>query len=392
MKILYLDHTAQIGGGELSLLSWLKHEPATARVLLFEDGPYRALLESSDIAVDIFSSSEPIAIRRGSGLSALVRAVPSIVRFRARLRTRTAGFDVLYANSQKAFFMSALALRRRQKLVWHLRDILTAEHFSRSLRRLAVFTANRFATVVIANSQSTADSFVAAGGDPTKVKVVYPGIDPTPFDSVSEVGVRALSEDLWPSADLTAGIFGRITEWKGQLILLEAISALPRFQAVIIGDALFGEQAYKDVLIERASRADLKGRVHFLGFRKDIPTLMRAIDIAVHASVAPEPFGRVIVEGMLARKPVIATRAGGAAEIIRDQIDGILVTPGSVSEMHSALERLQTDPALRMRMAQAGRQRAEASYSAEALIRNTATVLKSLRATRSVNRRDARGK
>jgi len=253
------------------------------------------------------------------------------------------------------------------------------------LRRLAVFTANRFAAVVIANSQATADSFVAAGGNPKKVKVVYPGIDPAPFNLVSEESMRTVAEELWPGADLTVGIFGRITEWKGQLILLEAISNLPRFQAVIVGDALFGEQEYKNVLLERASRADLQGRVHFLGFRKDIPTLMCAIDIAVHASVAPEPFGRVIVEGMLAQKPVIATRAGGAAEIIRDQVDGILVSPGSVSEMQAALERLQNNPALRRRMAEIGKQRALQSYSVEALIQGTATVLASLRDSSRAN-------
>ena len=378
MKILYLDHTAQIGGGELSLLSWLKDDPEQARVLLFEDGPYRTLLESNGIAVDIFGSNEQIAIRRGSGPSALLLAIPGIVRFRSKLRARTAEYDLLYANSQKAFFMSALALRRRQKLVWHLRDILTAEHFSRSLRSLAVFTANRFAAVVIANSQATADSFIAAGGNPRKVKVVYPGIDPAPFDSVSNESVRSISDELWPDADLTAGIFGRITEWKGQLILLEAISRLPRFHAVIVGDALFGEQSYKDLLLERASRPDLRGRVHFLGFRQDIPTLMRAIDIAVHASVAPEPFGRVIVEGMLARKPVIATWAGGAAEIIQDQASGILVTPGSIDEMGAALDLLQNNPESRERMAKSGRERAEQVYSLHALVRETRRVLDSV--------------
>jgi glycosyltransferase involved in cell wall biosynthesis len=78
-----------------------------------------------------------------------------------------------------------------------------------------------------------------------------------------------------------------------------------------------------------------------------------------------EPLGRVILEGMLARKPVIATRAGGAAEIVQDRENGLLVTPGSVTELFNAIRLLSTDEKLSQVLALAGRRRAEQDYSME---------------------------
>jgi glycosyltransferase involved in cell wall biosynthesis len=111
-----------------------------------------------------------------------------------------------------------------------------------------------------------------------------------------------------------------------------------------VGDALFGEQAYAATLHARAAQPDLAGRVHFLGFRSDIPALMCSMDIIAHTSTAPEPFGLVIVEAMLARRPVIATAAGGALEIVLRQQTGLLVAPGSIAELHDALSYILANP------------------------------------------------
>jgi glycosyltransferase involved in cell wall biosynthesis len=273
-----------------------------------------------------------------------------------------------------------MAKRRGQPLVWHLRDILTAEHFSPVLRRVAVYFGNRYATRIVCNSQATADALIAAGGDRAKITVVHDGVDAAPFDVPADIA--ELRAQIAPGAPTLVGLFGRLTPWKGQHVLLEAIATIPSAHAVLVGDALFGEQAYAATLYERAAQPDLGGRVHFLGFRSDVPALMRAMDILAHTSTASEPFGLVIVEGMLARRPVIATAAGGALEIVLPQQTGLLVAPGSVAELHDALQRLLANPAEAARLAAAGRERAERHFSLAALFHGLSAVLASIASTR----------
>ena len=98
------------------------------------------------------------------------------------------------------------------------------------------------------------------------------------------------------------GHFSRLSPWKGQHILLEALVHCPAdVVAILVGDALFGEQDYVQTLKAQVESLGLQNRVHFLGFRSDIVPLMHACDVVAHTSTAPEPFGRVIAEAMLCR-------------------------------------------------------------------------------------------
>jgi len=375
MKILYVDQTGQLGGGELAILPWLRAHPEDARVVLFEDGPFRLLVEECSIPVDVFALNTLKGIRRESGVTSILSTLPAFASLRNRLRKLAGGFDILYANSQKAFLLAALSKHRGQPLIWHLRDILTAEHFSPILRKVAVFAGNRYASVIITNSHATAESFIAAGGLRHKVRVVHDGVGAGPFDSIDSEAVANLRKEIGTGLSPTIGVFGRLSPWKGQHVLLEALSKIPEAHAVLVGDALFGEKEIAEMLKVRASKPDIAGRVHFLGFRRDIPELMKAMDIIVHTSTSPEPFGLVIVEGMLARKPVIATRAGGAVEIIEDGETGLLVTPGSAPELCAALERVIANPAIAERIAQAGRHRAEEVFSLNAMFQGISAVI-----------------
>ncbi len=375
MKILYIDQTGQLGGGELAILPWLCAHPKDAQVLLLEDGPFRSLIEQCGIPVHIKSLDALKNIRRESRMAAIVASLPAFLSLRSQIRKLANEFDLLYANSQKAFLLAALSKRRGQPIIWHLRDILTAEHFSPILRKVAVFVGNRYASVIITNSRATADSFIAAGGKGTKVRIVHDGIGAEPFDNVQPHTVNALREELGTGSSPTVGVFGRLSPWKGQSVLLEALSDLPGVHAVLVGDALFGEAQIVQTLKERANQPDINGRVHFLGFRRDIPALMKTMDIIVHTSTSPEPFGMVIVEGMLAQKPVIATRAGGAVEIIRDGETGLLVAPSSVLELKKAIKGLLADPDTVRRLELAGYRSAKNEFSLEAMFAGIAAVI-----------------
>jgi glycosyltransferase involved in cell wall biosynthesis len=305
-----------------------------------------------------------------------LQAVPQVLKLAQRVSRLARNYDVLYANSQKAFVIGAVAGKLANKpVVWHLHDILTAEDFSRAHRWLAVNLANRMVARVLANSKASAAAFAESGGQPRRVRVVYNGIDPAPFESVRPTEVDALREELNPARVPLVGVFGRLAPWKGQHVLLEALTHLPKVHALVVGEALFGEYAYRKALLERAKALGVANRVRFLGFRQDIPRLMRLSDVVVHTSTAPEPFGRVIVEGMLARKPVMATRAGATVEIIEDGVNGVLVSPDDAKALGRALADLLADPARARALAEAGHLSALERFSIQTMLESVAQNL-----------------
>jgi glycosyltransferase involved in cell wall biosynthesis len=368
MKVLFVDQTGKLGGGELSLLDIVRGTAHPCEVVLFSDGPFRDLLEQIPVKVHVLAEGETGRVRREAGVTSLLSAVPSFLKLRKELARLAEGFDILYANSQKAFIVSALAKRPGQKLIWHLRDMLNAEHFSGLMRRLAIFTGNRAADLIIANSEATRDSLQLSGNRNPNVKVIYNGISSQPFDAIRNNDIGSLRAQLGWEGKFVAGAFGRLSPWKGQHILLEAASQLPHVHIAIVGDALFGEDEYAQSLRDLVSKHHLEQRVHFLGFRKDVPLLMRSVDAVVHTAIAPEPFGRIIVEGMLASRPVIASSAGGALEILDHEKTGLLVSPGNVTALRDSIDRLRCGESFARTLSDQGRQWALDNFSVETMI------------------------
>ncbi|MBI2407055.1 MAG: glycosyltransferase [Gemmatimonadetes bacterium] len=236
--------------------------------------------------------------------------------------------------------------------------------------------ANWGAARVIANSQATADAFVRAGGRARIVRVVHNGIAAEPFDAVRDADAQALRAQYAPAPSYVMAVFGRLHAWKGPQVALRALSALPAdCQLWVVGAPLFGEHAFEAELRSRAEQLGVASRVQFLGFRDDVPTLMRAADVVVHASTLPEPFGRVIVEGMLARRPVIAADAGGVREIVTDGVTGVLVPPDDSAALAQAVASLRADPARAAAIANAGADHARRAFTVDGMVRGVRAVL-----------------
>lgn len=371
-RVLFVNHSAVLGGGELSLLDIAAAYRASSCVLLLSDGPLRLRLMEAGVPVRLIGASPRVlAVTRGGGLFQTAKAVPGMAHLVHQLAVEARSYDAVYANSQKAMAIAGPAGRLAGRpVVWHLRDLLTEDHFSTLRRRGAVAWANRFADCVIANSQATHDAFVESGGRPAMARVVYNGIDSRPFgEQVRADVLRRERAELGLGPGPVVGSFSRLAPWKGQHILMEALARLPGVQGLFVGGAMFKEDAsYESKLRSLATRWGIADRVHFLGFRDDVHRLLRLVDVVAHTSVAPEPFGRVIVEGMLASKVVVATRAGGAAEIIEDGRTGLLVTPGDAVELGGALQRLLDRPDENLRIARAGATVARARFSVEAML------------------------
>lgn len=371
-RILFVDHAGVLGGAELSLLDIASHFRATSRVVLFEDGAFRERLERADVPVDVLAAARVVTqVSREGGLWRDLQAAPAVLGLAWKLSRLARRYDVLYANSQKSMIVAALAGRlARRPVIWHLRDLMTAEHFSPAHRAVAALLSRLFIDRVIANSEATRAAFVQSGGRATRTFTVHNGISPERFDEVDAGQVARLRERLGLRDVRVVGVFSRLAQWKGQHVLLEALRHLPPdVHVLLVGGALFQEdERYADALCRQAERLDVRERVHFLGFRDDIPHLLHLADVVAHTSIAPEPFGRVIVEGMLAKRPVVATRAGGAVEILEGDHAGRLVPPGDARALAEALTDLLAHPGEARQLAEAGHARALEHFSLGAMM------------------------
>ena len=333
MKVLFVDQSGKLGGAELSLVDVASAFGSDSSVALFEKGPFLSRLEAAGIDVQLLKNRS-IESRKDQGilqgLKTMMQALPLI----QELTNLAKGYDVIYANTQKAFIFGALAgLIAKRPVVYHLRDILSSDHFSRINIKVAVFMANHLSQIVIANSHATAQAFIQSGGKPDLVKVIYNGFDPEMYQS-SPADRARLRQELHLEDKFVIGQFSRLSPWKGQHVLLDALAQCPEsVVGVFVGAALFGEDDYAEKIKQQVADLGLSNRVHFLGFRSDIPQLMGACDVVAHTSTAPEPFGRVIIEGMLCGKPVIVANAGGATELVTHRETGWMVEPGDSQQL-----------------------------------------------------------
>jgi glycosyltransferase involved in cell wall biosynthesis len=383
-RVVFVGHTAVLSGAELCLLDIATRMPG-ALVCLFADGPLAAALRARGVEVQILGERGSVRrVRRDAGLFGALAGLPAAWRLARELARLTRPEDVVYANTQKAWIVCVLLRAEHGRtVIWHLHDLMSAAHFSRLLLRTAVLLANRFAAAVVVNSKVTGETFVAAGGRRELLRVVYNGIDAAPFDAVVAERRSVLRRELGLNdVALTIGVFGRIARWKGQHVLLEALERLPEVHALVVGAPLFGEVDYLAELERRARYPSLAGRVHFVGFREDVPDLMRCVDVVAHTSTSPEPFGRVIVEAMLARKPVVATAAGGVLEIVDDQVDGLLVPPADAGALAAAVTTLTTDPRLCARLVAAGREKAGTRFTLDKMLSEVGAVVDDVRLSR----------
>lgn len=370
-KICFLDQTGELGGAELCLLDIATHFRNRCQVILFADGPFRRRLEERAIPVKVMAAPGAITgIKRSGGKGAELLAIPSILSFARSVAREMRGFDVVFANTQKAMVVGSLASKfARKPLIWYLHDIITADHFGRVNQLVGAKLAKWFAKRVIANSEASKAALVQSGAEKLPIRVVPNGLDSEPFDSITPTEIEKLRADLQLTSAPVVSVFSRLAPWKGQRVLIEAAATLPDIQFLIVGDALFaGEKEYEASLKSLCAEKGISSRVHFLGFRRDIPELMKLSDIIVHTSTSPEPFGRVIVEGMLAEKPVIATRGGGASEIVDPHQTGILTTPGDPSDLAQAIRDLLQDRERASRIAMQGRAKAIQCYSVAAMV------------------------
>lgn len=224
----------------------------------------------------------------------------------------------------------------------------------------------RSADRCICVSQGIADELRAGGLAPEKLVVLS---NPSPVPQVDEAAVaRYRASFAGPAGKTLIAHVGRLLAWKGQLEFLRAFARVaqqfPLATALVIGDdAEDINRAYVEQLHDFVASTGLRDRVYFTGHIGDIHNLVAAVDIVVHSSIEPEPFGLVVTEAMALGKPVVAASFGATAEIVDDGVTGLLANPCDEQALSSAIARLVEDPALRQRFGAAALIKAEREYS-----------------------------
>jgi len=226
-------------------------------------------------------------------------------------------------------------------------------------------------------SQAVRQQFLDQGGRPARQRVVYNGLELDDFPS--DLDGKAVRRELGLKPDAPViGIVGRLVEWKGHDLFLRALrqvaEARPGVQGLVVGGAEVTSPHLPQELKRQAASLGLGEAVHFTGHRQDVARMLAAMDILAHTSIAPEPFGRVLIEGMAAAKPVVATASGAVPEIVLDGETGLLVPPGDVERLADAMLSLLRVPARAAELGRAGRRRVETYFTAEHYVRQVQEV------------------
>lgn len=364
MNVLCVNHTGSISGGERSLLDLLSglREDVNVRLACPPTGPLAAAARRLGVPVDEIPGTD-------GSLRLHPRETPIAVGRMSVAAVRTAGYakrmraDVIHANSIRAGLLTVPAARMASTpAVVHLRDRLPRSTVADASLRLIAGGAQ----IVVANSRYTAEGMRAVSGR-ARLRVVYNPVDLTRFDRSQTHRSSTRARLGLPDDAFVLAVIGQITPWKGQC---EAVLMLARLREMrhdahllIVGEAKFvsaatryDNRAYHAELRRTIDAEQLEDRVHLLGERADVPAIMGSLDALLVPSWE-EPFGRVVIEAMALGVPVVATSVGGPAEIITDDVDGILLAPRDPDRWAHAIARLADSPELTSRLGEAAHRR-----------------------------------
>ena len=398
MRVVYLSPVGQVGGAELSLLDLMdslsEAMPCADRHLVVAgEGPLIARAEALGVSVHVLPFPEALATLGDSalqeqGLFGLVdtvfrRLVPAgltVLAYAMRLRKLLHKLDptIIHSNGIKTHLVWKLSGYNRAPVIWHVHDF----YGRRPLMAWALRWACKGVSRAIAVSEAVArDAAAILQGVP--VTVVYNAIDTVQFAPGEGDGAwldRLAGLPVALQGTVRVGLVATYARWKGQDLFMKAInrvrSARPtRFY--IVGEPIYrtnGSQFSESELRSLAGELGVADRLAFVPYQVDTANVYRALDVVVHASTQPEPFGRTIVEAMACSRPVVVSQDGGAAELFTDGEDALGYTPGNCDALAQAIDRLIDSDSERQAIGARARVAATSRYNKHRLGREMADV------------------
>ena len=392
-SLVCLTTSAAFGGAETSLLTLLTALSALdrpPRITVVTPGPGPLAERCRTLGFGVVELPYPAALsalgesgataarRTGVNRAALLinglRTAIALPGYLKSLRgvLRRTNATVVHSNGLKAHVAAALVKPSGTRLVWHLHEYVRSRPLT---ARLLGLLASR-ADVIVANSQSVLRDAAMVVGARAPLRCIHNAVDPAIFSPDGPPLDLAALAGLPPDHGLVRiGLVSTFARWKGHEVFLEAIALLRvdhPVRAYVIGGAVYataGSQWSPAELQTLAAARGLSDTVGFTGHVDNVPAALRSLDIVVHASTEPEPFGMVIAEGMAARRAVVAARGGGAAELFDDRVSAVGYTPGDAAELAARLAELVVDATRRDAIAATARSAAIDRFSPERMAR-----------------------
>ena len=347
---------------------------SSMHLILLADGPLRAAAEALGVHVQVVPMPPALAATgsNASMLRLLARGLiglPSLWSFTKQLRAivRSIQPDVIHSNGLKTHLLTRFiaSAAPRAGCVWHVHDLLGERPMvGRVLRRFAGRTS-----CAIAISQAVAADLRDVLPR-VRVATVLNAIDLDHFSpGPADAAVLDRLASLQPADEsvVRIGLVATYARWKGHDVFLQAAAAARKarpdlpMRFYIVGGPIYstaGSQFDRDELLARAKQLGILEHVGFVDFQPDPLPVYRALDIVVHASTRPEPFGRTIVEAMACGRAVIVSQAGGAGELFQPEVDAVGFPPGDVAALGESIIRLAKYPSVRRQFGAAARLRA----------------------------------
>lgn len=389
-RILFVDHApGPLGGAEVNLVELLAHPAARAgwdaQVACAPAGPLAAALARHGVVRHDYTNG-PAAGRpplAGRGIRTLFRLGGRSDRkaAAARLKDIIAGFRpdaVVSCSSHDHFAAGTAAAESKVPSIWWVNENVSADFFSWPARRSFTSEALARATRLVAVSAFGRDALVRAGLAPERVTVIHNGI---PIRHYRRSHSTLLRDQLRAAPDEPViGLVGKVTPWKGQLFFVQlaerwAAQRRPgRF--IIAGPVLPEDEAFSASLREYVRTHRLGNRVRFLPPPPSDASTLSQLDILLHCSIKPEPFGRIIIEAMAVGVPVIAARDGGVPEIITPGVNGGLAKPGNHEEYLAQLTALIGNAAMRTSWVTSARRTVQQRFTVERVYNEFEQVVK----------------
>ncbi len=365
MIVVFVNPIGALGGAErmlLAMMSALQYEDPEIEIHLIVGGEGSLIEAAQKLGVKVKVLVIPTQVHklgdsgiRGSkilgGINILFQVLLgwwAIAKYLKQFRVviREIDPDIIHSNGIKSHILTAMA-KVKSPVIWHIHDFYSTRPFIASVLR---WFSNR-AEIGIACSES-------AGEDARQVlpklniKVIYNAVDidyfyPRPYRSLALEGIDT------STVAIKVGLVATFARWKGHDIFLEAASIIARdrpsldIQFYIIGAPIYGtsgSQFSQKELENLASDLGIADKVKFLGFQANMADIYLWLDIVVHASTAPEPFGYTIAEAMACGRPVIVSRSGGAAELFSNDVEAVAVNPGDAMTLAVTIQYLIHNP------------------------------------------------
>ena len=402
MTIVFVNPVGVIGGGErvlLTIMAALRTASPSQELhlILGTDGPLVESAQRLGVQVKVLKLPDQAsqlgdsALKGNSRVTAVLMVLfqiattlPAIAQYLVEFRRtiREIDPDLIHSNGIKTHLLTSLAGIKGIPIVWHIHDF----YGSRPLIARVLRLMSDKAAIAIAISSAVAQDAKATLPN-LPVEVIYNAVDVNYFSPALvnlEVGK---SEDASNSSiqnpkskiqnrEIRVGLVATFARWKGHEVFLDAAAQIIRdhpdlnIRFYIVGGAIYktkGSQFSEQELQERASVLEIEDKVIFMGFQQNIADVYRMLDIVVHASTQPEPFGLAIVEAMACGKPVIVSQAGGAAELFTDKYDAVGVEPGNAKSLALAIAFLIDNPTQRQLLSENARKSAVKRFSHDRL-------------------------